>query len=119
MLKTLFRGTLDILYAHHSSTRDKLNQHIRKFDDPSDGDAYKSTNTNGFWRLILELVLNLYLVISLSVGILLNCAVVLLAWPFSSFFKLCNHLMTAEQEIIRATQPKRSAAASAEKSKGE
>jgi len=95
MLRKLFRGILDILHTNYDNTRSKLNQHIRTFDKPSQKNSSDMEAVSGFWRMIFELILNLYLVFTLSLGILLSFAVVLIVWPFSlcmiAYTSILNH----------------------------
>jgi hypothetical protein len=95
MLRKLFRGILDILHANYDTTRSRLNQHIRTFDKPSQKSSTDMEAVSGFWRMVFELVLNLYLVFTLSLGILLSFAIVLIVWPFSlcviAYTSILNH----------------------------
>ena len=95
MLRKLFRGILDILHVNYDNTRSRLNQHIRTFDKPSQKSSTDMEAVSGFWRMVFELVLNLYLVFTLSLGILLSFAIVLIVWPFSlcviAYTSILNH----------------------------
>jgi len=83
MLRGLFRGTLDILYDSHNSARIKMNNHIRTFDENTTANTFIKQSVIGFWRMIFEILLNLYLVFTLSLVTALILCVVVIAWPFT------------------------------------
>lgn len=83
MLRGLFRGTLDILYDSHNSARIKMNNHIRTFDDNATAHTFIKQTVIGFWRMIFEIMLNLYLVFTLSLVTALILGVVVVAWPLT------------------------------------
>jgi len=83
MLRGLFRGTLDILYDSHNSARIKMNNHIRTFDENTTANTFIKQSVIGFWRMIFEILLNLYLVFTLSLVTALILCVVVVAWPFT------------------------------------
>jgi hypothetical protein len=83
MLRGLFRGTLDILYDSHNSARIKMNNHIRTFDDNATAHTFIKQTVIGFWRMIFEILLNLYLVFTLSMVTALILCVVVVSWPLT------------------------------------
>ena len=83
MLRGLFRGTLDILYDSHNSARIKMNNHIRTFDEHTTTHTFIKQSVIGFWRMIFEILLNLYLVFTLSLVTALILCVVVVAWPLT------------------------------------
>ena len=85
MLRGLYRGTLDILYDGYNNARIKMNTHIRSFDQTTQDNTYIKDSIIGFWRMIFEILLNLYLVFTLSVVTFLILCTVVLAWPIKFF----------------------------------
>ena len=83
MLRGLFRGTLDILYDSHNSARIKMNSHIRTFDDNTTAHTFIKQSVIGFWRMLFEILLNLYLVFTLSLVTAIILCVVIVAWPLT------------------------------------
>jgi len=83
MLRGLYRGTLDILYDSHNSARIKMNSHIRTFDEGTTAHTYIKQTVIGFWRMILEILLNVYLITSLLLLTSLVFCVVIVAWPLT------------------------------------
>lgn len=83
MLRGLFRGTLDILYDTHNSARIKMNNHIRTFDENATSHTFIKQTVIGFWRMIFEILLNLYLVFTLSLVTALILCVVVVSWPLT------------------------------------
>lgn len=83
MLRGLFRGTMDILYDSHNGARIKMNNHIRTFDENATSHTFIKQTVIGFWRMIFEILLNLYLVFTLSLVIALILCVVVVAWPLT------------------------------------
>jgi hypothetical protein len=83
MLRGLFRGTMDILYDSHNSARIKMNNHIRTFDENATSHTFIKQTVIGFWRMIFEILLNLYLVFTLSLVIALILCVVVISWPLT------------------------------------
>jgi hypothetical protein len=83
MLRGLYRGTLDILYDSHNSARIKMNNHIRSFDEGTVAHTYIKQTVIGFWRMLLEILLNLYLVFTLSLVTALILCVVIISWPLT------------------------------------
>ncbi len=83
MLRGLFRGTMDILYDSHNSARIKMNNHIRTFDENATSHTFIKQTVIGFWRMIFEILLNLYLVFTLSLVIALILCVVVVSWPLT------------------------------------
>ena len=83
MLRGLFRGTLDILYDTHNSARIKMNGHIRTFDDNTLAHTFIKQSVIGFWRMLFEILLNLYLVFTLSLVTAIILCVVIIAWPLT------------------------------------
>jgi hypothetical protein len=96
MLRGLYRGTLDILYDSHNSARIKMNTHIRSFDANSQQHTFIKDTIIGFWRMIFEILLNLYLVFTLSMVTALILCTVVIAWPITflmvSFTAAAEHV---------------------------
>jgi len=82
MIKNLFRGSMDIIYNNINYTRNTVNEHIRSFDAIENAAAGFS-NSSGFWRTVLELLLGMYFIISTASALFIHIIVVLIAWPFS------------------------------------
>jgi hypothetical protein len=83
MLRGLFRGTLDILYDSYNSARIKMNSHIRTFDDNAIANTFIKQSVIGFWRMLFEILLNVYLISSLLILTSLVLCVVIVAWPLT------------------------------------
>lgn len=81
MMAKLYRGTLDILRIKHDGLSNSLITHIRNFDRPATEGDYAYVESMGFWRMVFELIVQVYVQISLFVGIGLVVALVLCAWP--------------------------------------
>ena len=83
MLRGLYRGTLDILYDSHNAARIKMNTHIRSFDENALAHTFIKQTVIGFWRMIFEILLNLYLVFTLSMVTALILLTVVVSWPLT------------------------------------
>jgi hypothetical protein len=85
----IFRGMLTILSSHVHSLMDELRVHIRSFNPDTsptpldEVDGFR--NTNGFWNLILEVVLNLYVLTVSFFGVILTLVLAVIAYPFRLF----------------------------------
>lgn len=83
MLRGLYRGTLDILHDSHNSARIKMNNHIRTFDENTSANTFIKQTVIGFWRMLFEILLNVYLITSLLLLTSLVFCIVLVAWPLT------------------------------------
>lgn len=81
VMARLFRGSLDILRNKHEALGTALITHIRSFDKTADEAEYAYVESLGFWRMLVELVFQVYIQICLFVGITLVVVLVVFAWP--------------------------------------
>lgn len=81
VMARLFRGSLDILRNKHEALGTALISHIRSFDKTADEAEYAYVESLGFWRMLVELVFQVYIQICLFVGITLVVVLVVFAWP--------------------------------------
>jgi hypothetical protein len=91
VLARVFRGCLDIIGDHNNSLSHKLIDHIRGFDR----DTHEEENKPwfpvlGFWRMMLELVMRVYMQVCVNLGIILVMSMVILAWPVRFLVELCS-----------------------------
>lgn len=76
----IFRGILDIIHQNHATLNQSFITHIRSFDlEPSEQEL--ELGVVGFWRLLLELILNCYTQTVKVLGILLVFTLVLVTFP--------------------------------------
>lgn len=83
----LYRGLLDILKSKSDSLSTALVAHIRSFDRGEETE-FSYTEMLGFWRMLMELVFNVYVQIVLFVGVLLVTVLVAVAWPIRCLIEL-------------------------------
>ena len=81
VMAKLYRGSLDILRTKHDALNNSLIAHVRSFDKPVEEKDYPYVESMGFWRMIVELIFQVYVQISLCIGILLVVLLVIFAWP--------------------------------------
>ena len=81
VMAKLYRGSLDILRTKHEALSNTLIQHIRSFDQIPNENDYAYIESLGFWRMLVELVFQVYVQISLFIGICLVVLLVIGAWP--------------------------------------
>ena len=81
VMAKLYRGSLDILRTKHEALSNSLTGHVRNFDRDAEEKDYPYVESMGFWRMLVELIFQVYVQISLCVGILLVVLLVIFAWP--------------------------------------
>ena len=81
VMAKLYRGSLDILRTKHEALSTSLIGHVRSFDRTAEEKDYPYIESMGFWRMLVELIFQVYVQISLCVGILLVVLLVIFAWP--------------------------------------
>lgn len=81
VMAKLYRGILDILRTKHDTLSTSIIAHIRSFDRvAADGDMTYAESM-GYWRMLVELIFQVYVQISLFIGMALVVILVVLAWP--------------------------------------
>lgn len=80
LMARLYRGLLDILKHKNDSLSTALTAHIRSFDR-GDESEFSYTEMMGFWRMLMELVFNVYVQLVYFVGVVLVTVLVIFAWP--------------------------------------
>ena len=81
VMAKLYRGILDILRTKHDTLSTSIIAHIRSFDRvATDGDMTYAESM-GYWRMLVELIFQVYVQISLFIGMALVVILVVLAWP--------------------------------------
>jgi hypothetical protein len=88
VMAKLYRGNLDILRTKHEALSNSLITHIRSFDKTVDDNDSTYAESLGFWRMLVELIFQVYVQISLCVGILLVVLLVIFAWPIRFLIEL-------------------------------
>ena len=105
VMAKLYRGSLDILRTKHEALSNSLITHVRSFDrDPEEKD-YAYVESMGFWRMIVELIFQVYVQISLCVGILLVVLLVIFAWPIRFLIEAFAGSFFMSQKTIYAYEP--------------
>ncbi len=87
MMAKLYRGLLDILKNKSDTLSTALVAHIRSFDR-NDESEFNYTEMMGFWRMLMELVFNVYVQIVHFVGVLLVTVLVAVAWPIRCLIEI-------------------------------
>ena len=100
MLIEIYRGILDILHKNHNTVREDFKRHLRKFDDPEVQKDRDSNVCYGFWRMMLENFLAIYIHISLGFGILLVLLLCLIAWPFTLMISVYSGISNRRIEYV-------------------
>jgi hypothetical protein len=80
MTARLYRGLLDILKTKNEHLSTALVAHIRSFDRGEESE-FSYTEMMGFWRMLMELIFNVYVQTVHFVGVLLVATLVVVAWP--------------------------------------
>lgn len=80
LMARLYRGLLDILKNKNDSLSTALTAHIRSFDR-GDESEFSYTEMMGFWRMLMELVFNVYVQFVYFIGVVLVTVLVIFAWP--------------------------------------
>jgi hypothetical protein len=99
VMAKLYRGNLDILRTKHEALGNSLIAHIRSFDKTVDDNDSTYAESLGFWRMLVELIFQVYVQISLCVGILLVVLLVIFAWPVRFLIELFAGSILANQRI--------------------
>jgi hypothetical protein len=81
VMAKLYRGILDILRIKHDTLSGSIITHIRSFDRAAIDNDMTYAESMGYWRMVVELIFQVYVQISLFVGIVLVVVLVALAWP--------------------------------------
>ena len=100
MLIEIYRGILDILHKNHNTVREDFKRHLRQFDDPEVQKDRVSNVCYGFWRMMLETFLAIYIHISLGCGILLVLTLCLFAWPFTLMVHVYSGVLSRKVEYV-------------------
>ncbi len=87
MMAKLYRGLLDILKSKSDTLSTALVTHIRSFDR-NDESEFSYTEMMGFWRMLMELVFNVYVQIVHFVGVILVTVLVGVAWPIRCLLEI-------------------------------
>lgn len=111
VMARLYRGLLDILRSKNDSTMVAIIAHVRSFDQVPEETEEPYTGVLGFWRMLIEMVLQVYTQICLFGGVMLVLALVIVSWPirflielFSGSFSLFRYNHGAyEQSHIQPT----------------
>jgi hypothetical protein len=87
MTARLYRGLLDILKTKNEHLSTALVAHIRSFDRGEESE-FSYTEMMGFWRMLMELIFNVYVQTVHFVGVLLVATLVVVAWPLRCLIEL-------------------------------
>lgn len=87
MMARLHRGLLDILKSKSDNLSTALVHHIRSFDRGEDSE-FSYTEMMGFWRMLMELVFNVYVQLVHFVGVVLVSTLVIVAWPIRCIIEI-------------------------------
>lgn len=115
VMARLYRGLLDILRSKNDSTMGAIITHVRSFDQ-APGDTEESyTGVLGFWRMLIEMVFQVYTQLCLFGGVMLVFSLVIISWPirflvelFSGSFGIFhryNHVMYEQPHIQPTMEP--------------
>jgi hypothetical protein len=104
MLIEIYRGILDTLHQNNATLRDDVKKHIRSFDAKIAKEDKGAYICYGFWRMMLESFLNIYIHISLGFGILLTLLLCLIAWPFTFLLTMYTNVQYARIQYIEVDQ---------------
>ena len=74
----LYRGIVDILIARCEGLNVAFSKHVRTFNE---GDSESSFGTAGFWNLMLEVTLILYVKTFVTIGVLITIMLALIFFP--------------------------------------
>ena len=104
MLIAIYRGILDILHQNNTKLREDVKKHIRSFDVKITKDNKESQLCYGFWRMMLESFLNIYIHLSLGFGIVLTLFLCLLAWPFTFILNMYSSTIYSRIQYVELDQ---------------
>ena len=101
MMTEIFRGLLDILYKHHDLLHKDLISHIRRFDrKPKDMEESEiKVGVFGFWRLLLEQLVNFYLWVVHGLGLILLFAIGLIGFPIRLLIGSIELMLTTNKNL--------------------
>jgi uncharacterized membrane protein len=105
----LYRGLIDIFVNHNESITTNLRSHIRNFNDGKT-DSH-SLGVPGFWNLLLEITMAIFVRICSFAGIILIASLAILFFPLYAFMKgvysILDHRATPfPPEMIEPTEVK-------------
>lgn len=115
VMARLYRGLLDILRSKNDSTMGAIIAHVRSFDQAPGETEESYTGVLGFWRMLIEMVFQVYTQVCLFGGVMLVLALVIASWPirflvelFSGSFGVFhryNHVMYEQAHIQPTMDP--------------
>jgi len=105
VMAKLYRGSLDILRTKHEILSNSLIGHVRSFDRDAEEKDYAYVESMGFWRMLVELIFQVYVQVSLCVGILLVVLLVIFAWPIRFMVEAFSGSLFASHKTIYAYEP--------------
>lgn len=105
VMAKLYRGSLDILRTKHETLSNSLIGHVRSFDTDAEEKDYPYVESMGFWRMLVELIFQVYVQVSLCVGLLLVVLLVIFAWPIRFMVEAFSSSFLAGQKTIYAYEP--------------
>ena len=105
VMAKLYRGSLDILRTKHEILSNSLIGHVRSFDRDAEEKDYAYVESMGFWRMLVELIFQVYVQISLCVGILLVVLLVVFAWPIRFLIEAFAGSLFMSQKTTYAYDP--------------
>ena len=90
----LYRGLLHVLTTNFNNLIDTLRNHIRSFNQKTtDEGNFLDVGVLGFWNLMLEVVFTLFVLISLTIGVILTAGLAVSAYPFVAFLTYSRNLL--------------------------
>lgn len=108
---SLYRGLLDITRSKHDNLTHSLISLVRSYDKSGLPDRWDSEN-HGFWRMLLELILTVWVQIMMMASLLIIVCLVIMAWPIKFLVDLfqntfrgmepTNHLMDNVDPALEA-----------------
>lgn len=115
VMARLYRGLLDIIRSKNDSTMGAIIAHVRSFDQLPGETEESYTGVLGFWRMLVEMVFQVYTQLCLFGGVLLVFTLVIISWPirflielFSGSFGIFhkyNHVMYEQPHIQPTMDP--------------
>ena len=90
----LYRVFLFVLTTNFNSLIETIRNHVRSFNqNTTDEGNFLDVGVLGFWNLMLEVVFTLFVLLSLTTGILLTAGLAVSAYPFVAFLTYSRNLL--------------------------
>jgi len=92
----LYRGILLVLTEQFSKLMLMLRNHTRSHSKVNTGPIFNGNmQVSGFWNLMLEIVMTVYVIVCMTVGILLTASLAIISYPFAAPLNYIKWLLSS------------------------